>query len=1101
MIKWLLTRPVAVSMFYLGIVILGVISYLNLSVEGQPDTELPQLVVSTSWPNASPEVVQVFLTSPVEEAAAQIEGLEELISSSTRGSSSVILKLNRDTDMEFARLDLNERLSSIRTDLPSGAQQPVINMTERNDTDQNQFMSFNISGPYDLQRLSELFNDYIYDEISSVEGVADVIVRGEREKTLKVLLDRRAMDLYGLVPSRVTSKIAELSKIYETPRSKFKNQEYLITITNSIPDIKTVEDLVLVKFKDKIVTVGDVGTVELGHARAFSLSRLNGNPTLNITVEKEVGASVIQTARKVRESTIAALEHMPVPTAKNFLPDEKLPPGGEANMFRLDLDLDEGLMMQEQLSNIYTRGAWCIGLIIILLLIFLQSVSAAVVITFNIFFSVLITVNFMYYFDVTFNVVTLSGLAIGFGMLVDNAIVVLENIFRHRELGRSRTESAILGVKEIVWAIIAATLTTVAAFLMMIFLEGRLAVTYWPLALSVIFSLSASLFVSFTFTPLLSILIRGSNLGNSGKKKNVVARLFGWMVNGLTENYGRVVSWTLHHKMLLILITASFLFMFVKIFQDEIDSGGFSFFFNRDDRVTTFIRMPEGAELDTADEVIRQFEEPLMDVKGYRDVSVRVFDTMAIMEVSFDSEMLASPFPLALKSKLISIAQGFAGVGLYVAGISSDDNYSSGSTGYESYNSNIRVMGYNYKDLMDYAEKLERQVKRSRRVKTTKLETSRRSFRTPDQTETALEVDREAMRQYDIDISYLMGFLFRNLRMESTDLIKYDKEEMKLEVKFADADDFDIKALEDLVIRTPGNQRIRLADMVSIVERKMPGGIDRKDQQYMVNVRWDYKGSPKRARTYNEAIFSNLELPSGFKAELDYSEDISEDERINLYFVMGLATLVVFMIIAALYESFVDPLVIFLTIPLAFIGVSWIYWQNGKSFDSTAYIGLIILAGIVVNNSILLVSHINDEVRKTEETGLTFNEAVVKACKDRLRPILLTAITTIVGLLPLLEEFVFWFVNLAPVAFILNLIGMEVAVNLENRGLQGTLNMFSSLSRSTVGGLLSATLSTLLVIPVVYTVFFRSKQWLSFRINEAFSIAKPGKPPVDEANA
>jgi len=1100
MIKSLISRPVAVSMFYLGIVILGVISYLNLSVEGQPDTELPQLVVATSWPNASPEVVQVFLTSPVEEAAAQVEGLEEMVSSSTRGNSTVTLKLNRDTDMEFARLDLNERLSTLRASLPSGSMQPIVNMTERNETDQLQFMSFNISGPYDLQRLSELFNDYIYDEISSVEGVADVVVRGEREKTLKVLLDRDSMDLYGLVPQTVTSKIAELSRIYETPRSQFRNQEYLITITNSIPDLKTVEDLVLAKFKDKLITVGDVGSVTLGQARAFSLSRLNGNPTLNIRIEKEVGASVIQTAKKVRASAISALDRMPVPSARNFELEQKLPPGNvDASAFRLDLDIDEGIMMQEQLSNIYSRGAWCILLIIVLLLIFLQSVSAAVVITFNIFFSVLITVNFMYYFGVTFNVVTLSGLAIGFGMLVDNAIVVLENIFRHRELGRSPVESAILGVQEIVWAIFAATLTTVAAFLCMIFLEDRLAVTYWPLALAVIFSLSASLFVSFTFTPLLSILIRGSNLQNSNKK-NPVARLFNWLVGGLTNGYGRVVAWTLHHKMLLILITASFLFMFIKIFVEEIDSGGFSFFFNRDDRVSTFIRMPEGAELETADEVIRQFEEPLLNVEGYRDVNVRVFDTMAIMEVSFDSEMLASPFPLALKSKLISIAQGFAGVGLYVGGISSDDNYSSGSTGYESYNSNIRVMGYNYKDLMDYANNVLRQVRRSKRVKTTKLETSRRTYGNPDQTETALEIDREALRQYDIDISYLMAFLYRNLRMESTDLTKYQKEEMKLEVKFSDADDFDIKALEDLVIRTPTNQRIRLADLVTIVERKMPGGIDRKDQQYMVNVRWDYKGSPKRARSYNETVFNTLDLPSGFKAELDYSEDISEDETRNLYFVMALAILVVFMIIAALYESFVDPLVIFLTIPLAFIGVSWIYWQNGKSFDSTAYIGLIILAGIVVNNSILLVSHINDEVRKMDENGLTFNEAVVKACKDRLRPILLTAITTIVGLLPLLEEFVYWFVNLGPISFILDMVGVEVAVNLENRGLQGTLNMFSSLSRSTVGGLLSATLSTLLIIPIVYTIFFRTKQWLHSRINEAFSIAKESKQVTDKAN-
>ncbi len=1076
MIDNLLKRPVAVSMFYVGIVILGFISYQNLSVEGQPETERPQLVVSTVWPNTSPEVIQVFLTSPIEEVAAQVEGVEEMVSSSTRGRSIIRMEMNRDIDMEFARLDLNERLATLRANLPPGALQPQISMTERDDTNTQQFMIFSISGPYDLQRLSELFNDNLRDAISSVDGVADVLVFGEREKTLKVDLDREALELYGLVPDQVAQKIAELTQNYEAPRTYFQNQEYTLTIVNSIPTVVEVENLALARYQDQLVRVKDVGTVALGHARVQSYSRLNGNPTLRVRIEKEVGASVIKTAREVKEKTNKTLARMP-------------------EGFRLDWQYDEGELMEEQLSSIYWRGLWCVILIIALLLLFLQSVSAAVVITLNILFSVLITVNFMYYFDVTFNVVTLSGLAIGFGMLVDNAIVVLENIFRHRELGESRLRAAVNGSREIIWAIFAATLTTVAAFLCMVFLEDRLAVTYWPLALAVIFSLSASLVVSFTFTPLLSLLIRGSNIKRDRESKFAPARWLRAGLNHFNQGYGRAVFWTLNHKLLVVIVTAALLFMFVRIFQTEIDSGGFNFGFRSDDRLIVVVRMPEGAELETADDVIRQFEKPLLelDERAYRDVSVQVSDTYAYMEIFFDSDMLATPYPLALKARLISIAQGFAGVGMYVGGISSDDNYSSGATGFETYNSSIRVLGYNYKKLMDFSNNVLRGVKRNRRVKSTKLETSRYVFRSRDQTETALLIDRDSLRRYDVDIAYVMGFLQRNLRLESTTRTKYQGEEMLLEVKFDDADDFDIKALENLVIRTQTNQRIRLADLVTIVERKVSGGIDRKDQQYMVNIRWDYKGSPKRARTFNESVFNSLELPSGFKAEIDYDQFLSEEENANLRYVIILAIVVVFMIIAALYESFIDPLVIFLTIPLSFIGVSWIYWYTANSFDSTAYIGLVILAGIVVNNSILLVSHINDEVRKMEQTGLTFYQAIVKASQDRLRPILLTAITTVVGLLPLLQEFVNWFAEVGPVSALLGFFGLEIATNLENQSLQTTLGMFSSLSRSTVGGLLSATLSTLLVIPVVYAIFFRAKQWLNSRINEVFRIAAPEK--------
>lgn len=1073
MIKALLSRPVAVCMFYFAVVLLGVISYLNLSIEGQPDTELPQLVVEAAWPNTSPEVIQVFLTSPIEEVAAQLDGVEELNSSSTRRGSSITIKFDRDTDMEFARLDLNERLAKLRADLPRGASQPQIRMVETGPLADTAFLTFNVSGPYDLQILSEIVKEGIKDDIGSLEGVADVTIFGEREKQLKVSLDRKAMDLYGIVPETVFAKILQLTRTYETSRTQKDNQEFTMTITNSIGDLAAVEDLVISQRGDQTVRVRDLGRVQLGYAKMQSLSRLNGNPTLRITVEKEVGANVISTARRVRQTV-----------------EQKLPalPAG----IRVDWVVDEGQLMQEQLDSVYQRGIWCVILIVILLLLFLSSFTAACVITLNILFSVLITINFMYYFGVTFNIVTLSGLAIGFGMLVDNAIVVLENIFRYRESGMGRMEAARRGAAEVAWAILAATLTTVAAFLCMVFLKDRLAVSYWPLAVAVIFSLSASLLVSFTFTPVLSLLIRRTRVNGTSAASNPIANFIRRCLDRFSDGYETLVNWTLKHKMLILVIVGALFWMFWRIYDDEIDKGGFTFGFGRDDMLFVRVRMPEGAELQTADDVIRQFEEPVLALKGEgtKDVEVAVYQNVAFMRVTFEPEMLASAFPLALKARLIEIAQGFAGVGIGVMGINNEDNYFSGFTGFETYNSSIRLLGFNYKKLMDYGNEILGRVKRNRRVKSTKLETTRSQFGSRDQTETVLAIDRESLRHYDIDIHYLLEFISRNLDLESRARTKYQGEELLLEVKFEDADHFDIKALEALVVRTTQNQRIRLADLVHLETRKVSGGIDRKDQQYMVNVRWDYRGSAKKARTFNEAVFASLELPPGFKAELDFTEFLSREESKNLLFIAGLAVLVVFMIIAALYESLVDPLVIFSTIPLAFIGVSWIYWFTGNSFDSTAYVGLIILAGIVVNNSILLVSHINDTVRALPARGADFNQAIAVACRDRLRPVLLTAITTIVGLLPLLEEFVTWFLGLPGVSHMLHWLSIDAtAGNLENMGLQTTLSMFSSLSRSTVGGMLSATISTLLIIPVVYAVLFRFKQWLFWRIKELFELS------------
>lgn len=1070
MIVAMLKRPVAVSMFFVAVAILGAVSFTSISIEGKPDVDLPQILVSTRWPGATPEVIQVFLTSPIEEVAAQVEGLEEMFSSSTRQKSIVTLKFQRDTDMDFAKLDLNERLARLRENLPPGASQPVLRMDDSDDVDFGNFMTFDVSGPYDMQYLTKLVQDYLRDHISSVEGVSLVNITGEREKSLRIELDREAMDLYGLVPAVVSSKVRQLgSETYETARTFYSNKEYTVIVENSVPSIQAVQELVLRVFGDQVVRVRDVGTVTLGYAKERGLSRLNGNPTLNVRIGKEVGANVIATSKRVRETVAEQMKRMP-------------------EGVRVDWIADQGEDMQEELDSVYMRGLWCVVLIVVLLLFFLQSASAALVITLNIFFSVLITLNFMYYFDITVNILTLSGLAVGFGMLVDNAIVVLENIFRHRELGASRFDAAVEGCKEVIWAIVAATLTTVASFACMYMLEGRMNATFLSMAIAVIFSLSASLLVSFTFTPMLSMLIRGSSIEKKKSGDSWVARNISRPLDRFADGYKAAVMWTLNHKMLVVFCVATLFFLFYRIAEEEIDRGSFFLGFNRDDELFVGIRMPEGAELETANDVIRQFEEPLLKAEGYEDVSTRVSGSQAIIRISFDSEMLNTAYPLALKSRLIAIAQKFAGLGIYVGGISSDDNYFSGSTGFETYNSQIRLMGYNYADLMDYADDLLRKVKRNRRVRETKVETSARSFRSRDETETALRIERDKLRTFNVELNYLLSFIRTNLTVESTSRTRFRGEEIVLEVKYDNSDDFDIKALESLVIRTEDNRQIRLSDLFTIEERKVPGGIDRKDQQYAITVKWDYKGSARKARKYNEEIYEGLQLPPGFRAELDYNDATTDEEEANLQFVIMLAIIVVFMIIASLYESFIDPLVIFLTIPLSFIGVAWIYWYTNESFSATSYIGLIILAGIVVNNSILLVSHLNDEVRASEHDGRHLYEAIADASRDRLRPILLTAITTIVGLLPLMDDFVSWMLYSSTIGEVLHALHLPLPEQgTDNMELQSTLGMFDSLSRSTVGGMLTATFSTLLVIPVVYALFFRAKQWLNSRINEVLA--------------
>jgi len=508
MIRLSIRRPVAVAMAYGAVALLGVAAWRNIPIELLPDTQLPRLKVTGQWRGASPETVEAFLTSPLESVIQQVKGVEKITSDSYEtngvGTADIDVEFSRDTDMDFARLDLSERIATLEEELPPGTERVVVEpyVPEEFQEQNRPFLSYTFTGPYTLEALRQHVDDVIAPEVGQVDGVGVVRVAGGRKRRLEIELDEEKVAALDLDPAEVRAKIAALDMVREVGAVRGDGRQRTVTIVNRPENAEDVRDAVLMAVRGTLVRVGDVATVHDRYEEAQSYYRINGRPAVSFAVTKEIGANTVRVADAVK---------------KRLAELESLNPYGT----RLILDNDESKEIRQQLSDLRTRALFSALVIFVVLLAFLGSIRSAALIFATIAFSVLIALNLIYFGGLTLNILTLMGLAMGFGLIVDNAIVVLENVYRRWRGGEDAPSAAEGGTREVVLPILASTATTLIVFVPFVYLQGELRVFYVPLAVVVGLTLVASLFVAFTFIPSLAsrILRRGGAGAGQGEDR------------------------------------------------------------------------------------------------------------------------------------------------------------------------------------------------------------------------------------------------------------------------------------------------------------------------------------------------------------------------------------------------------------------------------------------------------------------------------------------------------------------------------------------------------------------------------------------------------
>ncbi len=1023
MIRGSLRRPVAVAMGYVAVALLGFAAFRNVPLEFYPDARLPRLTVTASWWGASPETIEAFVTSPIEAAVQLVPGTEKVISTSEEGSARIEVWFARDTDMDFARLDLSERLATLEeNELPPGLDRIGVQpyLPPEVQEQRRPFLAYTFTGARTLEFLRHYLEEQVVPELQRVEGVALVVVRGGRDRLLEVELDKDLMAAFNLNPYAVATKIGDLDLVQEAGAVRSGDNEWTVTIQNRAASAQDVRNAILTTSEDRVVRVADVARVRDTHHDVVSHYRVNGRPAVGVVLRKEIGANTVRVADRVKERIAAVEQVLPANT-------------------RLLLDSDESEQIRSQLSDLRNRALVSVAVIFCVLLLFLRSFRSSLVVFTTIAFSVLIALNLIYWSGLSLNIFTLMGLAMGFGLIVDNSIVVLENIYRRWQRGRSVTESVRQGAAHVVLPVLAATATTLIVFAPFVYMQGELRVYYLPMAVVVAMTLLASLVVAFSLIPALAGKLlptrksaQGASAAPDAGRPPVYERFY----------HGLVVR-TLRWPWVVVAIGALLLAGSGYLFEKNVVTGvTWRGSWAPSTYVAINISLPRGSDLERVDELTSYFEERLRLMPEVKQFVSNVQGTESYTNVYFRDEVEHTNIPVMIKDQLYAFSLGFTGADVRVYGYG--PSFYGGGGGAPQFR--IQVLGYNYEKVRDIAEDIGTRLGRLPRVRDVNTNAQRGYFSSDERTaEFAVDIRRAVAAFQNMPVDNLSRQVLAAVRGNAgRSTLKLGGDEVDYEVKLEGSRDIDVHELVETLVLNADGVPVRLGDVVNVDSRDVLARIRREDQQYERTVGYEFRGSYKFGSATSDAVVSLTEVPPGYTVKRSDSFSISQSEKNQMRLVLIVSIVLVYMVTAALFESFLLPLCVLLTVPMALIGVFSLFLILDTPFTREASIGVIMMGGVVVNNAILLVHHVN---RIRTDRGLSLHDALVAGTVERARPILMTAATTITGMLPL-------------VLF----------------STSADANVWNALAYTMIGGLLSSTFLVLAATPGLYYLFERRRE-------------------------
>ena len=1019
-------RVVTVAMVFLCIVLLGAVSLSKVGLDLFPSINFPMAIVMTTYPGAGSEEVEEMVTKPLESVLGTVQGVDSIDSISSFGNSIIMVTLNWGTDLDFASLKMREKVDLIKGYFPENVDEPmVVNM----DPSMIPIVSVGISGGTDLAEMKRLADEVIKPRLERQDGVASVEIIGGYDDEVQIELDPVRLDSYGLSMESVSQALAANNFNLSAGSVVDNNKETAVRVLGKYKNIQDIENTIVNLPTGANIYLKDLGTVSFASNSADYMVWLNGNPGVCMNINKQSDANTVTAVDNVEK----ALEEMQSALPANV---EVKTIFNQANYIHFIID---GLK-----DNLFL-GA---GLAILILLLFLRSLRSTLIIALAIPISLISTFVLMFFNDMTLNIMTLGGLALGVGMMVDSSIVILENIQRLRTQGMEGEEAAIKGARQLAMAVVASTLTTVVVFLPVVFTEGLTSIIFKDLALTVTFSLLASMVVALTLVPMLSSKLLVSEYeykklpkGKLGKKQEKVQDAFAKGLSRLNYYYRRILRWALNHRrrlvitMVILLVVAFAMLPLIGMeFLPNSDSGEINVSFSMEDGtdMATTSAMAQDLEKRMEQELGKYIEVMFTTVGTNSTDGMSTVSSGNLGEIRLD---LVDAQKRDLSSKEVAeiirkLTADIAGVEFKVGATDSMTSMMGSTSGAVS----VTIKGDDLEVLEDISEQLKSVMQG--------IEGSREITSSLDEASPELQVSLKdgAAAQYGITVGQLASLVKNQFDGKvATSFSPSGGNEYDIRLTVPETNRDNLQDLLDLKISTPKGSMVTLSDIATVEQGSGPININRSNQTRMITVSCDLLNRDLNSfvTEFNKKI-SGMVLPSGYSVEVGGSYEEMMDSFKSLTLAVLLGIVLIYMVMASLFESLVQPFVIMFSIPTAFIGIFGGLLITNNTLNVSSFIGIIMLMGIVVNNGIILVDYVNTLRR---ENGLNCREALMTAGPVRLRPILMTALTTILAMVP-----------------------MAFATG------EGA-DLSRSMAVVVLFGLTTSTFLTLVIVPVVYTIF------------------------------
>jgi len=1001
-------RAITFTMVYIFVVGFGIFGLSRLKIDLYPDVTFPVIAVITTYTGVAPADMETLVTKPIEEAVASVENIKHIRSLSKLGASLVLAEFDWGLDLDKSEKDIRNNIDYIREFLPDEANEPLILQF---DPQKMPILFMSVSGPMGPAELREISRRRIKPALERIVDVASADTAGGLKRQIQVQIDPAKLHAQGLSVDAVISALRREN--LQVPGGKIDEgeTEFSVRTLSEYTSVEQIADTVIGYRNEAPVYIKNVAQVRDTYEEITRVVRNNQKPGILLIVSKNSKANTVQVTNRV-------IEELP-----NIL--RKLPEGVKAGVIFNQADF-----IKRSISNLSYTAIQAFFLAAVVLLFFLHNIRASVIVALSIPISIIVTFTVLDLSNLTLNMMSMAGLALAVGMLVDNSIVVLENIYRHVGEGGNRLNSAERGTTEVATAIIASTLTTIAVFFPVLFVPGIAGVMFNDMALTICFSLFCALLVSLTLIPLLSSrFLKIQNAPRHNPSRGISERIDSGLQK-LTNRYTRTLNWCLNHRKTTLMVALIAFGCSLAL----IPRLGFDFFPKMDEsQLQIQVERAPGTSLGSTEITFRQIEDIIHDTipeLKNQNTDLGVGETFgAFSKGSYAGEIRINliekekrkrtqmEIESALRKKLEQIP---------------------GTTFSISHGQFLGEEGdliiYLYGEDIDAARILSEKIKDAIRdvPGAVDVNTSLEGGRP----ELQIILDRDRISALGLTTSQVSNAVSTYIRGTRASLFRDQGEEYEILVRLDRRYRENTEILKDLFVTSPRGDQIPLSSIARIYRSISPTTILRRDQQRVVNISVTAQGRSLGEVTQQvEAQLEKIEIPSDFSYEIGGS---AQDMRTSfkwLALAFFGAAFIVYMVMASLYESLMAPFIIFLTIPLAIVGVIGILFLTGTPLSIVAFIGIIMLAGIVVNNSIVLVDYINQLRAK----GYNVREAVVEGGKTRLRPILMTALTTILALTPL------------------------------GLGLGSGGEAWAPMARSVIGGLIASTLLTLLVIPVIYS--------------------------------